>query len=183
MQANIVNPHLKYQTPELEALKQDIESKLKQRFGDNFILSSLDYDFPTFVVKKGVVIDVLDYLYHDSSLEFKFLTTLCATHSPHTEGAEFGLMYQVHNMPKNWRIRIKTFLPKTDLTVRTATALFRTANWMERQEYDFFGVIFEGHPNLKRILNMDEMNYFPMRKEYPLEEAQRQDKDNSFFGR
>ena len=183
MQANIINPQLKYNTPELEGLKQNVETKLKQRFGDNFISSSLDYDFPTFVVKKGVVIDVLDYLYHDSALEFKFLTTLCVTHQPHTEGAEFGLMYQLHNMPSNWRIRIKTFLPKEDITVRTATALFRTANWMERQEYDFFGVVFEGHPNLKRILNMDEMNYFPMRKEYPLEEAQRQDKDDSFFGR
>jgi NADH-quinone oxidoreductase subunit C len=183
MQSNIVSPHLKYKTPEIEALHSTVESKLKQRFGEGFISSSIDYDFPVFTVKKDIVIDVLEYLYHDSALEFKFLTTLCTTHQPDVAGAEFGLMYQLHNLPSNFRIRVKCFMQKDDVTVRTATSLFRTANWMERQEFDFFGVVFEGHPNLKRILNMDEMNYFPMRKEYPVEDAQRQDKDNSFFGR
>ena len=54
---------------------------------------------------------------------------------------------------------------------------------MERQEYDFFGIIFSGHPNLKRILNMDEMTYHPMRKEYALEDGTREDKDDKMFGR
>ena len=54
---------------------------------------------------------------------------------------------------------------------------------MERQEYDFFGIIFKGHPNLKRILKVDDMNYFPMRKEYPLEDGTREDKDDRMFGR
>jgi NADH-quinone oxidoreductase subunit C len=54
---------------------------------------------------------------------------------------------------------------------------------MERETYDFFGVRFKGHPNLKRILNVDEMDIFPMRKEYPLEDQERTDKDNSMFGR
>ena len=183
MQANIVHPELKFRTPEVEELKAKVEAKLQQRFGADLLASTIDYDFPVFFVKKETVIDVIEFLYYDSELEFTFLTTMCASHFPDTEGAEFGLMYQLHNMPQNWRIRIKTTMPKDDVKVRTATTLFRTANWMERQEFDFFGVEFEGHPNLKRILNMDEMNYFPMRKEYPLEDAQREDKDNSFFGR
>jgi len=54
---------------------------------------------------------------------------------------------------------------------------------MERQEFDFFGVKFDGHPNLTRILNMDEMNYYPMRKEYPLEDGSRDDKNDKMFGR
>ena len=57
------------------------------------------------------------------------------------------------------------------------------ANWMERETYDFYGVNFVGHPNLKRILNVDEMDYFPMRKEYPLEDQTRSDKDDEMFGR
>jgi NADH-quinone oxidoreductase subunit C len=61
--------------------------------------------------------------------------------------------------------------------------LFPSANWQERQEYDFFGVQFKGHPDLRRILNMDEMDYFPMRKEYVLEDDTRTDKEDSFFGR
>jgi NADH-quinone oxidoreductase subunit C len=54
---------------------------------------------------------------------------------------------------------------------------------MERETYDFYGVIFEGHPNLKRILNVDEMSIFPMRKEYPLEDNTRKDKNDEMFGR
>jgi NADH-quinone oxidoreductase subunit C len=183
MHSNIVNPHLKYKTPEIEALKSNIESKLCQRFGDNIFSAQIDYDFPVFTVKREVITDVLEFLYHDTELEFKFLTTLCGLHYPDQKDAEFGMMYQLHNMPKNWRIRVKTFMPASDPSVRTATTLFRTANWMERQEYDFYGIQFIGHPNLKRILNMDEMTYHPMRKEYPLEDAHREDKDNSFFGR
>jgi NADH-quinone oxidoreductase subunit C len=86
-------------------------------------------------------------------------------------------------MMKNYRIRVKTFMSISDPVVPTVTTLWPTANWMERQEYDFFGVKFTGHPNLKRILNMDEMNYHPMRKEYALEDASREDKDDTMFGR
>ena len=67
--------------------------------------------------------------------------------------------------------------------VFSATALFATANWMERETYDFFGVQFLGHPNLKRILNVDEMDYFPLRKEFPLEDQTRVNKDDDMFGR
>ena len=63
------------------------------------------------------------------------------------------------------------------------TSLFPSANWMERQEYDFFGIEFEGHPDLRRILNVDEMDYFPMRKEFRLEDATRDDKEDKYFGR
>ncbi len=183
MHANIDNPSAKFKTPAIEELKNSVEVKLSQRFGDVIESSHIDYDFPVFYVKKNAVIDVLEFLYHDSNLEFKFLTTLFTVHYPEKVGSEFELVYQLHNLPNNWRVRVKTVLPKDDLSVRTATTLFRTANWMERQEFDFFGVNFEGHPNLKRILNMDEMNYHPMRKEYRLEDGQREDKDNSFFGR
>jgi len=89
----------------------------------------------------------------------------------------------LHNMPKNWRIRLKTFMPKSDLNMPSIAGIFPTAGWMERQEYDFFGFNFVGHPNLVRILNMDEMNYFPMRKEYPLEDLGRSDKSDKMFGR
>ena len=183
MQSNIVNPSAKYKTAAIEALKNNVEDKLKARFGDALISSTIDYDFPVFMVKREVVIDVLEHLYHESDLTMQFLTTLATSHNPENKGAEFEMMYQLHSLPNNYRICIKTTLPLENPTVRTATSLFASANWQERQEFDFFGVIFEGHPNLKRILNMDEMNYFPMRKEYALEDAQREDKDNSFFGR
>ena len=183
MHANIVEPEKKYQTQIVQDLKVLVEDKLRTRFGENLISATLDYDFPVFTVKREIVIDVLDFLYHETSLEFQFLTTLCASHYPKNKDAELGMMYQLHNLNTNKRIRIKTFLPINDPHVRTATTLFASANWQERQEYDFYGVIFDGHPNLKRILNMDEMNYHPMRKEFKLEDGSREDKDNTMFGR
>jgi NADH-quinone oxidoreductase subunit C len=86
-------------------------------------------------------------------------------------------------MQKNTRVRLKCFVPIENPTVNTAVNLFSAANWMERETYDFYGIIFEGHPNLKRILNMDEMTVFPMRKEFPLEDPFREDKQDRFFGR
>ena len=65
----------------------------------------------------------------------------------------------------------------------SATKIFATANWQEREAYDFYGVNFIGHPNLIRIQNVDEMDYFPQRKEFPLEDQTRIDKDDEMFGR
>ncbi|MBK9329252.1 MAG: NADH-quinone oxidoreductase subunit C [Sphingobacteriales bacterium] len=161
-----------------------VKDKLQQRFDGGLLAYELQYDIPVFIVKKDLIKEVLVFLKEDKELNFHFLTTLCGLHYPENlQDKEFGLMYQLHNMPKNWRVRIKTFMSREDMNVPTLTDVWKTANWMERQEYDFFGFNFIGHPNLRRILNMDEMNYFPMRKEYPLEDLQREDKNDKMFGR
>jgi NADH-quinone oxidoreductase subunit C len=160
-----------------------IQGQLKTTFGEGLISSEMNFDFPVFVVKKDLIIEVLRFLKEDPELNFHFLTTLATVHFPEDKGKEFCVMYQLQNMVKNYRIRIKIFMAQNDTTVPSATVLYPSANWMERQEYDFFGIIFKGHPNLKRILNMDEMNYFPMRKEYAVEDGSRDDKDDTMFGR
>ncbi len=167
----------------MSELLQQVESKLKARFGDAVISAVQSYDFPVFEVKREAIADIARFLYDDPEMGFQFLTTLCGLHYPDNKGKELGVMYQFHNLPKNHRIRIKTFFPVSDPTVPTLTGIFSSANWQERQEYDFYGIIFKGHPNLKRILNMDEMNYFPMRKEYALEDGSRTDKNDEMFGR
>jgi NADH-quinone oxidoreductase subunit C len=65
----------------------------------------------------------------------------------------------------------------------TAVTIWPAANWMERETYDFYGILFEGHPNLVRILNVEDMTVFPMRKDFPLEDQTREDKNDSMFGR
>lgn len=160
-----------------------VGDKLKATFGDALISAEQHYDFPVFVIRKDAIYDVMKFLKEDEESAYTFLTTLCGLHYPDQKGHELGVMYQLHNLPKNNRIRLKTFFPVSDPQVASVTPLFATANWMERQEYDFFGIIFKGHPNLKRILNMDEMTYHPMRKEYPLEDGTREDKDDKMFGR
>jgi NADH-quinone oxidoreductase subunit C len=164
-------------------LLDNVNEKLKSQFGDGIISAEMHYDFPVFTIRRDIIHDVIKYLKEDNELAFGFLTTMCGLHYPDNKGQELGVMYQLHNMPKNYRIRLKTFFPISDPQIPTVTDLYATANWMERQEYDFFGIIFKGHPNLKRILNMDEMTYHPMRKEYPLEDGTREDKDDKMFGR
>lgn len=160
-----------------------VGEKLKTKFGAAIISSSQEYDFPVFIVNKDTIYDVLQFLKEDADLSFTFLTTMCGLHYPDNKGQELGVMYQLHNMPKNYRIRLKTFFSINEPKIQSVVNLFPTANWMERQEYDFFGIIFQGHPNLKRILNVDDMTAFPMRKEFPLEDATREDKDDRMFGR
>ena len=104
-------------------------------------------------------------------------------HYPEKQGEEIAVVYHLHNLIDNIRVRFKVYTNSNNPDVFTATNIFESANWMERETYDFYGVNFIGHPNLKRILNVDEMDYFPMRKEFPLEDQTRTDKDDEMFGR
>jgi len=168
---------------EKEILLTTVQDKLKAQFGEVLISSELLYDYPVFTIKSDSICDVVRFLYNDEELAFQYLTTLAGLHYPNNRGHELGVMYQLHNLPKNLRIRIKIFFSINHPVVPTITPVFSAANWMERQEFDFFGIIFSGHPNLKRILNMEDMTYHPMRKEYPLEDGTREDKDDKMFGR
>lgn len=165
-------------------LLEIVKAKLRDKIGESLLSTEQHYDFPVFIVTKEVLKDTLRFLKEDPELNFHFLTTLCGIHYPELpKEQEFWMMYQLHNMTENRRIRVKIFMSRGDLDVPTITDLWPSANWMERQEYDFFGFNFVGHPKLTRILNMDEMNYFPLRKEYPLEDLQRDDKADKYFGR
>ena len=137
----------------------------------------------TFTAAKDLNIKVMQFLYDEPTLRFRFLTDLQAVHYPERKGEELAVVYHLHNLIDNVRIRFKVFTPITQPDVFTATALYSAANVMERETYDFYGVNFIGHPNLIRILNVEEMDYFPMRKEFPLEEQTRIDKDDEMFGR
>jgi NADH-quinone oxidoreductase subunit C len=164
-------------------LHDNVKNQLVAQFGEGILRTQIDYDFPVVIVSKGVLHDALAFLKNDPSMGFTFLTTLCGIHFPANQGEEFALMYQLHNMEKNLRIRVKVFMSEKDLVVPTTTDLWLGANWMEREAFDFYGFKFSGHPDLRRILNMDEMNYHPMRKEYALEDASRDDKEDKYFGR
>jgi NADH-quinone oxidoreductase subunit C len=168
---------------EQELLLTSVESKLRENFGDSILSAEMMRDFPVFTIKKDKIVDVIKYLYDEPEMEFRFLTDLCGIHFPDNKGQELGVIYHLHNMPKNWRIRLRIFFAAEDAIVPTLTTVFSAANWMERETYDFFGIVFKGHPNMKRILNVDDMIGFPLRKEFPLEDQTREDKDNTMFGR
>ena len=166
------------------ALTNDtVKQKLTEKFGDQLINWEEPYGMLTFTAPKDLNLKVLQFLYDDTTLRFQFLTDLQAIHYPAKKGEELAVVYHVHNLVDNVRVRFKIFADITKPDVFSATALYQAANVMERETYDFFGVNFLGHPNLIRILNVDEMDYFPLRKEFPLEEQTRIDKDDEMFGR
>ena len=163
--------------------RDHIKEKLNTQFGDGIISWNDATDILTLEVKPELSLKVLTFLYDEPSLGFQFLTDLTGIHFPDKTGAEIGVIYHVHNLKENVRLRIKIFVPIQKPDVYTATGLFSGANWMERETFDFYGINFIGHPNLKRVLNVDEMDYHPLRKEYPLEDQTRIDKDDEMFGR
>jgi NADH-quinone oxidoreductase subunit C len=158
-----------------------IHGKLKEKFEASIDNAELPYDFPTFTINKDKIHEVLSFLKNDPELNFHFLTDLTGFQTE--DEKHLGVIYHLHNMPKNIRVRVKTYFPMTTPEIPTATDIWPGANWMERETFDFYGVRFKGHPNLKRILNVDEMDIFPLRKEYPLEDQSREDKDDKMFGR
>lgn len=160
-----------------------IQQKLTEKFGDQVFNFEDTYGMLCFEAPKDLNLKVLQYLHDEPSLGFQFLTDLCGVNFPENPNRELAVVYHLHNLVENVRIRFKVFTPVATPDVYTATQLFSSANWMERETYDFYGVNFVGHPNLKRILNVDEMDYFPLRKEFPLEDQTRIDKDDEMFGR
>jgi NADH-quinone oxidoreductase subunit C len=163
---------------------EEVLNELKAQFGDKIENSAVDVDTLILDIKSGDdAFDILSYLKNKSALKLDFLTTLCGLHYPSQAGAELGVMYQVKNLVSGYSLRLKSYFPISNPKIKSVTSLFPSANWMERQEYDFYGIEFEGHPDLRRILNEDDMDYFPMRKEYKLEDATRDDKEDKYFGR
>ncbi len=162
---------------------ETIKARLVEKFGEQVSNFEEPYGLLTFESPKDMNLKIMQFLYDDEELRFQFLTDLTAVHYPDKTGRELAIVYHLHNLVDNIRIRFKVFTGISAPDIFTATQLYSAANWMERETYDFFGVNFVGHPNLKRILNVDEMDYFPMLKHYPLEDQTRMDKDDAMFGR
>ncbi|RYY58486.1 MAG: NADH-quinone oxidoreductase subunit C [Chitinophagaceae bacterium] len=162
---------------------ETIKQKLTEKFGESVTGFGEPYGMLSFEAPREMNLKVLNFLYDDEELKFRFLTDLCGVHYPDKKDNEIAVVYHLHNLEDNIRVRLTVFAPVSKPDIYTATGLFSSANWMERETYDFYGVNFVGHPNLIRILNVDEMDYFPMRKEFPLEDQTRVDKDDEMFGR
>jgi NADH-quinone oxidoreductase subunit C len=158
---------------------QLVIDQLTTTFGEAIVAHERITDMVVITVKKAAIHDVLKHC--KEKLDFNFLTTMCGMH--YADKDMLGLVFHVQSMRQGHRIRLKTETPLKDPVFPTFTDLWPTANWMEREAFDFFGLHFTGHPNLKRILNMEDFPAFPLRKDYPLEDPTREDKDDSYFGR
>ncbi len=161
----------------------DVLKAIESEFPGTMVNSSEPHGLLTIELPVDHIKPVIKWLKENSFTDFMFLTDLCGVHYPNQGDKEFAVVYHLHNLYKNFRIRLKTFVGRANINVPTVSDIYSAANWMERETFDFYGINFEGHPNLIRILNMEDMDYFPLRKEYPMEDATRTDKDDRYFGR
>jgi NADH-quinone oxidoreductase subunit C len=155
--------------------------ELQDKFPDKISNKEEQFGLLTADVDSKSLLPIIKWMKESTSINY--LTLIGGVHYPEVEGKEYAVVYHLHSLTENFRIRLKAYLSKDDLTIESITSIFSGANWLERETFDFYGIKFKGHPNLKRILNEDSMDYHPMRREYQLEDATREDKDDTFFGR
>ncbi len=119
------------------------------------------------VVDRDELLAALAWLRDEPALRFDFLSCLTATHWPERSPA-FWVDYELRSIPRRERLRVKVGLAESDAVVPSVTGLFPTADWLERETFDFYGIQFDGHPHLRRILLPADWEGYPLRKDEPL---------------
>ena len=122
----------------------------------------------TFFIRRAALVDVLRQLRDDDKLRFEFCSSVSGVHYPHDKGRELHVVYHLLSMTYRRRIRLEVTTPDDDRHIPSVVSVYPTADWHERETWDFFGVIFDGHPALTRILMPDDWIGHPQRKDYPL---------------
>ena len=145
--------------------------KLKERFADAILDVKEFRGEVTVTVKKEEILEVLKCLKTD--LRFNFLTDVTAVDYL-GQDPRFMVVYQLYSIPNRERIRIKAPVGGANPSIDSATALWSTANWLEREVYDLMGITFNNHPDLRRILMTDDWVGHPLRKDYPLQGPDRE---------
>jgi NADH-quinone oxidoreductase subunit C len=157
------SPAPKPPVPTPQPLETELTRRLKQTYGTG--VEAFSYVGQNYlVVGHDVVHEILHVLLHDEG--FDYCVDLTAVHYPKNE-KPFEIIYILYSFPKNERIRVKITIADGE-EVPTATDLWPTADWLEREVFDMFGIVFSGHPNLKRILLPDGWKGYPLRKDYPI---------------
>src|SRR4051812_21659303 len=122
----------------------------------------------TFYVDPSSIVEVCTYLRDDPQLEFNMLADLCGADLGIDQEPRFEVVYHLNSLTKIHRLRLKAQIVGDEPSIPTLTGVWKTANWLERETYDMFGINFEGHPDLRRILMPEEFQWHPLRKDYPV---------------
>lgn len=160
---------------ELEA----ITTVIKNNFPDAVIDSKIFRNELTLVVRKEYIAEIAKFTKENSELDFLYLSDLCGVDRVETDDV-FEVVYHLYSLNKNHRLRLKVPLPSSNPVISTVTNVWKTANWHERETYDMFGIEFENHPDLRKILMPDDFEGHPLRKDYPLNGRQPASLRNTF---
>ena len=149
---------------------QELIDKVNSEFGDSVLETSTQFDQASVSVKRESVVEVLGFLRDNPETEFDFLIDVCGVDYLEMGGLErFAVVYQLYSLNHNHRLRIKAYVPENDLTIDTVSHLWPAAEWAEREVYDMYGIEFNNHPDMRKILNPDDFEGYPLRKDFPPE--------------
>jgi len=143
-----------------------ILEKLNSQFSQSILSSSTFRGDLTVVVKKEDIVGICSFLKKDPDLCFDMLIDLCGVDMYRPEG-RFEVVYNLYSLKNKNYLRLKVTADEGE-KVSTVSTVWSAANWHERETFDMYGIVFEGHPDLRRMYMPDEYEYFPLRKDYPL---------------
>jgi NADH-quinone oxidoreductase subunit C len=150
-------------------IKDDpLVDRIKEKFGDAITEAVATVGQQIIRVKKGSLAELCRFLHDDSEAAFDMCSDLTAVHLPDRKGEEFDVVIFLYSVSKNRSLRVKIAVADGD-ACPTVTSVWPGANWMEREAFDMFGIKFDGHPDLRRILLPEDWPGHPLRKEYPIE--------------
>jgi len=149
-----------------------IIDKIKQKFGDKVVETHSFREDQTVTLTKECVFEVAQYLRDEPSLDMNFLMDLTAVDYLNKKPVRFEVVYHFYSLKHNHRVRIKVPVEESDPVVDTLDSLYKSANWYEREVWDLYGIKFNGHPNMKRILLYEGFKGHPLRKDYPINKRQ-----------
>ncbi len=153
--------------------KNVIGNRVKEKFPKAILGAQTFRDEETLIVEKGSIVKVAEFLRDDNELAFDFLSDLCGVDkTSYEDGNSFEVVYHLYSIKRNHRVRLKAQISATAPSIDTVINVWATADWLEREAYDMFGIVFDGHPDLRRILMPESFVGHPLRKDYPLKGRQ-----------
>lgn len=157
-------------------MKENLLEKLRSRFKDSILAVEEHAGLPNRIpgtgdlivmVKTEDIVSICRFLRDDGELRFDSLRDIFGVDQYRPED-RFEVVYNLYSLPNKLRLFLKIRVNEASLKVPTVTGVWPAANWNEREVYDMFGIVFEGHPDLRRIYMPEEFEYYPLRKEFPL---------------
>ncbi len=145
---------------------------LSKAFADEVIETHSQHGDDTAIVKPQRLTDIVRFLRDDPKLSLEMLVDLTGVDYLGKKEPRFEVVYHFYSLSLNHRLRLKVGVEDEDPRVPSVVALYKSALWMEREAYDLYGIIFEGHPDLRRILLYPEFEGHPLRKDYEMEHRQ-----------
>jgi len=145
----------------------EIVDRLKEKFFSEVVNVEQFRDQVFVSLKREKLLDICRYLHDDPDISMDYLADLCGVDYP-DKRHRFEVIYNLYSIKYGHRLILKALLQEDDLTIESVVSVWKGANWHEREACDMYGIVFSGHPDLRRILMPEDWEGYPLRKDYPL---------------